>query len=354
MPSAKINKDIDALKAWFLRQRRDLPWRNNPSPYAVWVSEVMLQQTQVSVVIPYFERWMQVFPTIHDLAKADLDTVIKIWEGLGYYSRARNLHQGARYIVDNYDAILPNSAEKLQKIKGLGPYTIGAILSFAFHQRKAAVDGNVTRVIARFNGFSDEISKASSIKQIHDLTERFLPEKEPWVISEALIELGAIVCSRKPKCFECPLNQGCKAFLAGTAEQLPYKSAKTVITQIHRAVAIVSCQDEVLIHRGSKGKIMSDLHEFPYFDMPAPLSDPQIMTQWLHNQFHLTAFWQNSLKEVGQSFTRYKAQLYPQSFKTNEQLHVEGHQWIHKKKLKDLAFSSGHKRILAQIIHDAK
>lgn len=346
---ANTHKDIEALKTWFLTQCRDLPWRSNPSPYEVWVSEVMLQQTQVSVVIPYFVRWMQIFPTIQDLAKADLDTVIKEWEGLGYYSRARNLHQGARYVVENYAGILPDSEEQLRKIKGLGPYTIGAILSFAFHQRKAAVDGNVIRVISRYFHFTEEITKSASKKHIYSLTQELLPEKEPWIITEALIELGATICNRKPKCFECPLKNNCKALAAGIADQLPLKSAKTVITQLHRAVAIIYCDDHLLIKRCPKGKIMSDLHEFPYFDLTTPLIDPHILTQRLHDEFHLSADWQKSLPEVKQSFTRYRAQLYPHAFIVKNRLHVEGYEWIEKKRLQELPFSSGHKRIITKI-----
>ena len=135
--------DNKKLKQWFINEKRDLPWRENPSPYAVWVSEMMLQQTQVSVVIPYFMRWMDRFPSIRALASADISEVIKVWEGLGYYSRARYLHEGARYIVEHFGGELPSDEESLKKIKGIGPYTIGAIRSFAFHQRTSAVDGNV-------------------------------------------------------------------------------------------------------------------------------------------------------------------------------------------------------------------
>ncbi|MBA3815166.1 MAG: A/G-specific adenine glycosylase [Parachlamydiaceae bacterium] len=345
----KTNREIDALKTWFLAQCRDLPWRNHPSPYAVWVSEVMLQQTQVAVVIPYFERWMQIFPTIQDLAKADLDAVIKEWEGLGYYSRARNLHQGARYVVENHDGILPHLENQLQKIKGLGPYTIGAILSFAFHQRKAAVDGNVIRVLARYNCITEDITKSPTIKHIHALAQEMLPEIEPWIISEALIELGATVCKRKPKCFECPLRNNCKAFAAGNADKLPFKSSKTAVTQLYRAVAVVSCGDAILIKRGSKGKIMSDLHEFPYFELNSALVDPKALAQQLFKEMQLKADWQESLQEVKHSFTRYRAQLYPHSFTVKEKQPIDGYEWVPKKRIKERAFSSGHKRILGQL-----
>ncbi|NRA90187.1 MAG: A/G-specific adenine glycosylase, partial [Simkaniaceae bacterium] len=142
--------DVTAIRKWFFKNRRNLPWRENPSPYEVWVSEIMLQQTQVSVVVPYFERWMNIFPTIEKLAGAPLEKVIKAWEGLGYYSRARNLHEGAKYLMEENGGELPSSAAELEKVKGIGPYTVGAILSFAYKQKRAAVDGNVLRVLARY------------------------------------------------------------------------------------------------------------------------------------------------------------------------------------------------------------
>jgi len=293
---------------------------------------------------------MRVFPTIQDLAKADLDAVIKEWEGLGYYSRARNLHQGARYVVENHAGILPNSEDQLQKIKGLGPYTIGAILSFAFHQHKAAVDGNVIRVLARYNCITEDITKSASIKRIHALAQEMLPENEPWLISEALIELGAMVCNRKPKCFECPLRNNCKAFAAGNADKLPFKGVKTVITRLYRAVAVVSCGEYILIKRGSKGKIMSDLHEFPYFELPGALVDPKVLSQQLFEEFQLPVHWQDSLQEVKHSFTRYRAQLYPHSFTVKEKQPIDGYEWVQKKRVKERAFSSGHKRILEQVM----
>src|SRR3990167_4180187 len=148
--------DHESLKRWFFINRRILPWRENPSPYEVWVSEVMLQQTRVSVVIPYFNRWMKHFPTISDLAKASIEAIIKVWEGLGYYSRARNLHEGAKYLLQFHAGELPDSPEHLKKVRGLGPYTIGAIRSFAFKQKAAAIDGNVLRVIARYFSIMEE------------------------------------------------------------------------------------------------------------------------------------------------------------------------------------------------------
>lgn len=198
-----------ALVEWFNKQKRPLPWRKNPSPYAVWVSEVMLQQTQVAVVIPYFQRWMERFPTIQALAESSIEDAIKQWEGLGYYARAKNLHAGAKQVVANFDGELPSKVEALSRIKGLGPYTVGAIRAFAFHERSAAVDGNVLRFLTRYFAIEEDIAKIGTQKKITALAESLLPEKEPWVFAEALIEFGATVCKKAPLCFECPLNKSC-------------------------------------------------------------------------------------------------------------------------------------------------
>lgn len=337
---------ISKLKTWFLDQRRDFPWRENPTPYAVWVSEVMLQQTQASVVIPYFERWMRLFPTIEALAKAPLDQVIKEWEGLGYYSRARNLHQGARYVIEHHRGELPASAASLKEIKGLGPYTIGAILSFAFHQRIEAVDGNVIRVLARYYGMSDDISLGSTLKTIRTRAADLLPEEEPWIINEALIELGAILCGRKPKCIVCPLKNSCKAFTEGTTDTLPVKSAKTTIALLHRAVAVVRHGGTLLVRRGAQGKIMSDLYEFPYFELDEAGANAKDLEQRLFHAWGLETVHEQSLPEVRHSFTRYRAHLYPHIFSVIQPYAIPDYEWLPIDRLNQLAFSSGHRRIL--------
>ncbi len=343
MPS-KI--DTTPLKRWFLETRRDLPWRNNPSPYQVWVSEVMLQQTQVKVVIPYFERWMERFPTIKSLAEADLDQVIKLWEGLGYYSRARNLHEGARQVIDRFGGILPESSEELAKIKGLGPYTIGAILSFAYHQKAPAVDGNVLRVISRLFQITDDFSKAAPVKKVWELAGSLLPEKESWIINEALIELGATLCTRTPKCRECPLKASCQSFTFGDPTKIPYKSKKTPIEYLYRAVPVITCEEHILLRRGDKGILMSDLHEFPYF--PCEPTPPQ--PKDLQKQLPFKTSYIQSLATVSHSFTRYQATLFPFHFEAAACSSFPNHQWYPLTSMQSLAFSSGHKRILHELL----
>ncbi len=251
---ALSNHPFELLKKWFLENRRDFPWRESPTPYAVWISEVMLQQTQASVVIPYFLRWMDQFPTIEALANADPEEVIKAWEGLGYYSRARNLHAGARYVQEHFHGKLPSDTESLSKIKGLGLYTIGAIQSFAFHQKTPAVDGNVLRVVSRYCMLKDDIKKPKTVAAIRKWIEMQLPDETPWVINEALIELGATICKRKPNCPKCLLNQTCLSFQHGLQEQLPIKGKPPVSISLYRIVAVIESNGRYLVKKEKKGK----------------------------------------------------------------------------------------------------
>lgn len=331
---------LENLRRWFLRQKRDLPWRETNDPYAIWISEIMLQQTQVAVVIPYFDRWMQNFPTIEKLASSDLDNVIKHWEGLGYYSRARNLHSAAKYLMENHGGTLPDTESELLKIKGIGPYTVGAILSFAFHQKKAAVDGNVIRVLSRLFNLHDDISKPKTLKNIQQIAEDILPDVDPWDIAEGLIELGATICTKKPKCSQCPLNATCKATLHGTAEMLPFKSLKIKTENLLRHAYLILADNKVLVKRGEKGKVMSDLYEFPY--LPAENINHK-------NPFGFSIKKVQDLEVVSHSFTRYRVKLSSAIFTTKKTEALPDYEWRSIEELDRLSFSSGHKKLLHQL-----
>ncbi|MDJ0651912.1 MAG: A/G-specific adenine glycosylase [Simkaniaceae bacterium] len=327
----------EKLRKWFFVNRRSLPWRENPSPYEVWVSEVMLQQTRVSVVIPYFKKWMERFPTISSLAAAPMETVIKAWEGLGYYSRARNLKQGAEYLCQQYGGELPDSYVALQEVKGLGPYTIGAILSFAFKKKVPAIDGNVLRVLSRFFALEEPIDKGKTQKRIRELCLAILPDNEPWIIMEALIELGALVCQKKAKCHACPLNHQCLG--KEKADLLPNKRKKEKTIHLHRDVAVIYSGTELLLRKGSQGKVMADLWEFPYFDRGSNMEAI----------LGMSLVPKRALQEISHGFTKYKAFLYPHLYE-GEKTSLVNYFWIPFDAARKLPFSSGHRRI----IHDLR
>lgn len=335
-----IIMDIKALKTWFLQQKRDFAWRINPTPYTVWISEVMLQQTKAGVVEGYFQRWMVLFPDIRALALATQEEVIKAWEGLGYYNRARNLHLAAKYIVERYEGLIPNTKEELEKIKGLGPYTIGAILSFAFHQKSVAIDGNVTRVLARYYGIEEDVTKTKTKQFMQTRTESLLPEVEPWICMEALIELGATVCSKVAKCIQCPIKMGCRARELKKQDVLPKKPAKKRPKRLHRNVIVLIYQDSILLRKASSG-LMADLYEFPYFEdnQEAPL------LKFLCKQ----AIYKRDLTVVTHTFTQFKATLFPSIWRALKKEMFSGYVWVLKKDLLNFPFSAGHRKILQEL-----
>ncbi|MBS0615187.1 MAG: A/G-specific adenine glycosylase [Verrucomicrobia bacterium] len=317
---------IDALKNWFLQEKRDFPWRNNPTPYEVWISEVMLQQTQASVVVGYFHRWMKKFPTLSALARASQDEVMKAWEGLGYYSRARNLHAAAQLMQGK----VPTERTQLEQLPGFGPYTVGAVLSFAHHQKAAAVDANVKRVISRLYASEEDITGK---------TESLLPEKQPWVVMEALIELGALVCQKKPRCHECPLQKECRAFKQGITDLFPSKKKMAPITKLERRVAVIGSRGAYLVRQEEVGKVMGGLFLFPYVEKKDDWDFPLEMKFITH------------LPPIEHGFTRYRAILFPEVWQAKNQQEVEGHRWVSKLEIKDLPFASGHRQILQKVLH---
>lgn len=341
----KFPFDIESLREWFLKNKRDLPWRHAPTPYDVWISEMMLQQTQVSVAIDYFLRWMKRFPTISSLAESSLETVLKMWEGLGYYSRARHVHAASRYFLEKHAGTLPAVREDLEKAPGLGPYTVGAILSFAFHQKAAAVDANVARVLARYFCIEEDISQSKTRKLLWEIAEQILPMVDPWVVVEGLIELGALVCTSKPKCTLCPLKKGCKAYLFEKEQIVPLKKKRKDTIFIKRNVMVIHYKEEWLLKQGIPGKLMGDLYEFPYFDDENAI---------LAHPFPFSLVFETKLPEQSHSFTHYKAQLMPAIWEAEEKKDVTGYQWLSWDAIQLLPFSSGHKRILKDIARRRK
>lgn len=339
----------ELLKEWFFSHRRELPWREEVSPYAIWVSEVMLQQTQVNVVIPYFKRWLALFPTISALAKAPLEQVIKAWEGLGYYSRARNLHAGAQFLCDHHGGNLPENPTILKKIKGLGPYTIGALLSFAFKKKAAAVDGNVSRVLSRYFCLEEEIDSLKTKKYLEAKTLHFLPDKEPWIVMEALIELGALICQKAPLCTKCPLEKSCLAKKAGKELFLPRKKKREKITEIYRLVGIIERGDKVLLKQGEKGKVMEGLFEFPYVEVEENVFSNEGAISHIEKAFSIQVAYKSRLKKVKHGFTRYRALLYPYLLEAKTDITPPNMEWISKDRLFSLPFSSGHRQLIAEL-----
>ena len=250
----------ERLLAWFDAHKRDLPWRGVGDPYAVWISEVMLQQTRAGSVVPYYRRWMERFPDVGTLADADLEEVLRLWRGLGYYARARNAHECARQVRDGHGGAFPSSAARLRALPGIGPYTAAAVASIAFGEAVPAVDGNVRRVVARLFELPDP-----SLAEVRDRAAGLMDTARPGDFNEAMMELGAIVCTpRSPSCGTCPLAAGCGARAAGTVAERPLRRRRgPVPTRTWGVLVAVSPQGRTLVVRRPPEGLLGGMWEFP-------------------------------------------------------------------------------------------
>jgi len=253
-----------ALLDWYAAAARDLPWRRTRDPYAIWVSEIMLQQTRVPTVIPYHEQFLKRFPTIGRLARARLDTVLKLWEGLGYYGRARNLHRTAQEIVSRFDGQMPQSKDELLTLPGIGRYTAGAIASIAFGEREPLVDGNVERVLCRVFRIRGNPKDAAIGKAIWSLAEELLPDEQVGHFNQALMELGSEVCTpRSPLCTDCPIERLCEARRHGDQDSLPTRGRKKPLPLHIVAVGVIYRGGRMLIDKRKPEGLLGGLWEFP-------------------------------------------------------------------------------------------
>ena len=259
----------DALLSWYDRYARSMPWRGIQDPYKTWVSETMLQQTRVDTVIPYYQRFLDAFPTLIDLASAEEADVLKLWEGLGYYSRARNLLKGARQVLSEYNGIIPEDPALLRRISGIGPYTAGAIASIAYQVRVPAVDGNVLRVYSRLFGLRDNILQPDIRRRLEGIADSMVPSERPGDYNQAVMDLGAMVCvPGTPDCDHCPLSVFCDAFSRGDQAELPVLPGKKPPKVIHRTVPVLLSGNRTLVRMRSES-LLHGLWCFPMLDCSA-------------------------------------------------------------------------------------
>ncbi|MDI6401569.1 A/G-specific adenine glycosylase [Balneolaceae bacterium ANBcel3] len=261
----RVQKEIPRLLSWFHRNKREMPWRNTRDPYLIWLSEIMLQQTRVDQARPYFDRFAKRFPNIRTLAEAPLDDVLLHWEGLGYYSRARNLHKAAKQLAEKYDHTFPEEYEEVLSLPGVGPYTAAAVMSIAMSKPYAVVDGNVIRVISRLFAIDTDTRKSATWTRINELASALMEEHEPGDFNQALMELGASVCApNNPDCGHCPFQNVCMAHQDDRTRDIPYKSPAKKKPHYPIAVAVIIDQENrILICRRPEEKMLGGLWEFP-------------------------------------------------------------------------------------------
>lgn len=278
----------DVLIHWYEANRRDLPWRDTTDPYLIWISEIILQQTRVVQGLDYFYRFTRRFSDVRSLAEADEDEVMKYWQGLGYYSRARNLHAAARQIMDQFGGVFPRTREEVLSLKGIGDYTAAAICSFAYRLPYATVDGNVYRVLARLFDIDLPIDGGEGKKYFTELAQSLLDSRRPDLFNQAMMEFGALQCVPKsPDCVRCPLNDKCRALASGQVERLPVKAGKTVVKPRYFNYLHVHARGETLLSKRTGNDIWRNLYEFPLIETGRPLTFAELQqTEEFQHLFH--------------------------------------------------------------------
>ncbi|KHD85231.1 A/G-specific adenine glycosylase [Heyndrickxia ginsengihumi] len=354
--------DIQAFQhdliTWFEHEQRSLPWREDQDPYKIWVSEIMLQQTRVDTVIPYFQRFIEQFPTIDALAEADEDKVLKAWEGLGYYSRVRNLHTAVKEVKEKYGGIVPNTPSLISKLKGVGPYTAGAILSIAYGLPEPAVDGNVMRVLSRILSIWDDIAKPASRKIFEAAVRELISHENPSYFNQALMELGALICTpTSPSCLLCPVREHCKAFYAGTVEQLPVKTKNKKNKKIQLIAAVLTDhKGNVLIRKRPDKGLLANMWEFPQVEKSSLIPSRRVLNDYLLEEYGLEVSLDTEhFAEINHVFTHLTWDIEVYKGMINSEVgETEELKLVPIKDLKNFAFPVSHQNIWKSYIKIAK
>lgn len=337
------------LNAWYRKNARKLPWRETSDPYKIWISEIMLQQTTVAAVIPYYLKWIEKYPTIQDVAKEPLEKILKTWQGLGYYQRAKNIHKSAIIISQEFNGEIPSNPEILKTLPGFGPYTVGAVLSIAFDRRIPIIDANVRRVfmrILKING----LANASQDTPILQCLTLILPKRNLRTFNQALMELGALICRNKePICNKCPIKLFCKAYADGIQEIIP-EPKKTAIKNITAVIAIIQKNKKYFVQKRTKKGLLADLWEFPGGKVEENESLIIALKREIKEELNIEIIKAKSFTKVIHYYTQFKVNLNVyfcdvSPFPSDD----ENHKWASIKNLHLLPMPSGSARILDKL-----
>lgn len=338
------------LIGWFENEQRQLPWRENQDPYRVWVSEIMLQQTRVDTVIPYYNRFMEQFPTIETLAVAHEEKVLKAWEGLGYYSRVRNLQSAVKEVHEQYGGKVPNTPEGISSLKGVGPYTAGAILSIAYGLPEPAVDGNVMRVLSRILLIEEDIAKPSTRKIFEQAVRTIISHDNPSFFNQAMMELGALICTpTSPSCLLCPVQEHCQAFAEGMQQQLPIKTKKKKQRQVQLAAAVLSNKvGKILIHKRPSKGLLADLWEFPNVEINvSQKNELQHLSRFLLKEYAVEATLGQFIGQIDHVFSHLEWNVHVFSGKIDSiEEETSRLKLVSLEELQDYAFPVSHQKML--------
>lgn len=344
---------VRPLLAWWDEARADLPWRRRDDPYAIWVAEVMLQQTQIATVIPYYERWMERFSTVEALASAALDDVLKMWEGLGYYSRARRLHAAARTVAEERDGRLPESVEALQQLPGIGPYTAGAIASIAFDRPAPALDGNVIRVLSRLLDLEEDVTERETKKRLWQIAAELVPADRPGDFNQAVMELGQQIClPAAPHCHRCPLADRCLARRRGTQLERPVRPPRKKSPHYDVAAGVIWREDgDFLIARRPLDGLLGGLWEFPGGKRePGDESLAHTLEREIREELALEIAVGPPLTQIKHAYTHFRITLHALHARyvagQVQHIGVDDHAWVTLDDLDDYAFAVTDRKII--------
>ncbi|MBU0754077.1 MAG: A/G-specific adenine glycosylase [Planctomycetes bacterium] len=350
----QIEQVQQGLLEWYRRHSRDLPWRRRSDPYAIWVSEIMLQQTRVDQATPYYERFLKRFARIEDLAKASLDEVMKAWEGMGYYSRARNLHRTAQIVCEEYGGHIPDEVHALKKLPGIGPYTAGAIASIAFNSDEPVLDGNVTRVLCRVFAVGADPAVTTTQKKLWNLARKIVPSRRAGLFNQALMDLGATIClPSRPKCETCPIQTVCLAGLRGTQQRYPQKRVRKPAPHVTIVAGIIWKKDKILIGRRKPEGLLGGLWEFPGGKLEKGESLEEALHREIKEEVGIFVRMDRPLAIIKHAYTHFRITLH-----AFECTHLRGRaralgctqvRWIGVKDLDRYAFPKANQKIMAAL-----
>jgi A/G-specific adenine glycosylase len=339
---ANVKKWVEKITSWYRDVQRPLPWRETKDAYRIWISESMLQQTQVVTVIPYYHRFLDKFPTIESLAAAEESDVLRLWSGLGYYSRARNLHRGAKAVVEKWKGEFPRDRKHAESIPGVGPYTAGAVLSIAYGLPEPLVDGNVQRVFARFFGFKEEIHTRSASDFFWSTAREWVGSaRSPSELNQALMELGATLCSKaQPRCTLCPLKSDCIALKTGTQASLPRRKPRRPVRRLSWATWVHESDHRILLQRNAENTWWEGLWDFPRSEKPENV-EPEA---WLRDLPHAPLAALDTQKHT---VTHHRIEVFPYVLPWKGKRRNGPHQqWVTVEEAKQLPLSALAKKIL--------
>jgi A/G-specific adenine glycosylase len=349
------------LLDWYERRRRRLPWRETRDPYRIWVSEVMLQQTQVKTALPYYRRFLKRFPTLRRLAGAELEEVLKLWEGLGYYARARNLHRACGQILAQHGGRVPDTWEPLRALPGVGDYIAAALLSIAFDRPHAVVDGNVKRVLARLLALAAPVNRPASHRLFQAEADRLLDRRRPGDFNQAMMELGALVCTpASPQCALCPLQRFCAAYRAGDAARYPRRVASRPLPEIQAAVGVVFKKGRVLITQRPEQGLLGGLWEFPGGKLREGESPAAACVREIKEEVNLEVVVEGPLTLVRHAYSHFRIRLHVFRCRfAAGRVRLNGpaaHRWVRIAEIDRFAFPGANRKfipLLSQTVSEA-